>query len=60
MTLKQSYSTDLNIGMVYSPNEILFSALFLGTNVVVHLTALIVFIAVWWDQTRKRDVIWES
>jgi len=51
---------NLDIGFSYSSEVILFEAIFISMNVLLHLCALVFFITRWWDRVRERDARWAS
>lgn len=51
-------ASNLDIGLSYSSDTILFYAIFISINVFLHLVAVSVFIFRWWDQIRERDIKW--
>ena len=53
-------AADLNIGLVYTSNHILFASIFLSFSALTHLSALVVFVSRWWDEVRNRDASWAS
>jgi hypothetical protein len=53
-------AANLDIGFTSNSNVILFDAVFISVNALLHLFALVIFVSRWWDQVRKRDDSWAS